>query len=348
MAFNPTMTMQQGPGLVGPPQQGNFPMLQQHLNPYGQPSAYGDQPLIKPPYFNWRKKRLNLVAIFISLFVPWLLFCFIFYLNSFKWFYKYPFVCFVITFLALCFVIFLGVKAIQAVRASTEDRETRRNTGYEPTWLVFLFLTSLLAWCLGCYFGYHNFYNRMDAFYGLNNLGSYSGVNPGTHHGQQLMDAGKVLFEPGTHIDFSKSMSFRNNELYCIAPIVSPNYTLAGAPGSYDFWAVGTDCCCGDTVRTASFQCGEYNNPSAAAGLRLMRDEQRPFFRLAVEQAVGAYGIRANHPLFFHWVQDPMISGEAYNWEGHRQFLIGAYAHFGLQSILVCIAAVIFSGIDDK
>jgi len=317
---------------------------------YGQPQgSYGgtmhQDTLVKPPFFNWRRRRLNLVAIFVCLFVPWLLFCFIFWMTSFKVFYKHPAVVGLIAFFALVFVGILGMKALEAVKKS------RREDGsvYEPTWYIFLFLTSFIAWFLGMYMGYHNFYYRMESFYGIQNLGSYKGVDPAKMHGQQLMDAGRVDFMPGTHLDLSRSMSFRNNELYCIAPIVGPNYTLSGAPQSYDFWAVGVDCCCGDTVRAASFQCGEYKNAGAASGLRLMRDEQRPFFRLAVQQAVGAYGLRANHPLFFHWVQDPVTAAEAYRWEGHRQFLIGVYLHFAFQLLLVCLMTCIFARIgDDK
>ena len=38
---------------------------------------------------------------------------------------------------------------------------------------------------------------------------------------------------------------------------------------------------------------GEYNNPGAHSGLRLLDDEQRPFYRLAVEQAEAAYSLKA-------------------------------------------------------
>lgn len=305
-------------------------------NKYG--TMLGDT-IIKPGEFRWRRRRLNLVAIFLCLFVPWLIFCFMFWLTSFKLFYRLPAVCYLIAFIVFVFIGTLGMKAIDAIKRSRAGDQN-----YEPTWCVFLFLTAFLAWCLGMYTGFSNFHWSMDAYYGIMNLGSYAGVNPATTHGQQLMDAGRVVFQPGTHLDLSKSMSFRNNELYCIAPIVANN----SLSESYDFWAVGVDCCCGDTVRSANFQCGEFDNSQAHSGLRLMRDEQRPFYRLAVQQAISTYGIGAKHPLFFHWVQDPVSAGESYRWEGYRQYLIGVYLHFAFQLFCVCLCTLIFSRMEDK
>jgi len=315
------------------------------LYKYG-PSGYGGaDTIIKSPYFQSRRRRLNLVAIFICLFVPWLLFCFMFWLTSFQMFYRKPALCFFIAFLALVFVIMLGVKAVEALKNSRESDGSL----YEPTWYVFLFITALFAWVLGIYCGYHNFYYRMEAYYGLQNLGNYAGVDPHTTPGQQLMDGGRVVFQPGTHLDLARSMSFRNNDLYCVVPIVRSNCSnCMDAPETYDFWAVGVNCCCGDTVRAANFQCGEYKNNQASAGLRLMKDEERPFYRLAVQQAVGAYGIKSNHPLFFHWVSDPVAATESYRWEGHRQYLIGVYLHFAFQLLCVCLTTCAFSRMGDE
>ena len=43
---------------------------------------------------------------------------------------------------------------------------------------------------------------------------------------------------------------------------------------SYDYWAVGVNCCKG-----GNFRCGEYNNPKAKNGVRLMDDTQRSYFK---------------------------------------------------------------------
>lgn len=293
---------------------------------------------MKPPLLSQRR-RLNLVAICICLFVPWLLFCLMYSVTSFRLYYKSPAAAYLIALLGLLFVCFLGVRAAHAIRAHCSRGD---DPFYEPTWYVFLFITSLIAWILGVYYGLHNFYYRMESYYGIENLGNYHDVDPATTRGQQLMDAGRVIFKPGTHLDLQKSMSFMNNDLYCVTPIVSANHSLKGAE-SYDFWAVGTNCCCGESVRDAKFQCGEYGNIRASAGLRLMRDEQRPFYRLAVQQALSSYNIKSEHPLFFHWVQDPIVATEALNWEGHRQFLFGVYLHFAFQLACVCLAACCFA-----
>ncbi len=95
----------------------------------------------------------------------------------------------------------------------------------------------------------------------------------------------QVYFADNTRLDTSRSMGFKNLDLYCVAPIVNGNSALE----SYDFWAIGLNCCSGVS---SDFRCGEWNNPHARSGLRLMRDDQRPFFRLAVQQAAAAHKLK--------------------------------------------------------
>merc|ERR1719491_1298925 len=100
------------------------------------------------------------------------------------------------------------------------------------------------------------------------------------------------------------------------------------------------NCCSG--IRP-DFHCGEFNKNHATAGLRLMRDDERPFYRLAVQQAEAAYNIRADHPLFFHWMHDPIAEVMAYYDEGVKYFFLGIFAHFVLQLFLVIVASLAFS-----
>eukprot|EP00443_Scrippsiella_acuminata_P017585 CAMPEP_0115252966 /NCGR_PEP_ID=MMETSP0270-20121206/44425_1 /TAXON_ID=71861 /ORGANISM="Scrippsiella trochoidea, Strain CCMP3099" /LENGTH=235 /DNA_ID=CAMNT_0002668449 /DNA_START=69 /DNA_END=773 /DNA_ORIENTATION=- len=183
-----------------------------------------------------------------------------------------------------------------------------------------------------------NFSSNLQPFYDVLNLNYYAGVDPLKLQGQQLMDAGRIIFTENARLDLSRSMGFKNSEIYCVAPVtvVSKNVSHADLM-TYDFWAVGMNCCSGN-AKAADFSCGDYNNPRAHAGLRLMRDDQRAFFRLAVQQAEAAYNIKAVHPLFLHWMQDPMAEVNSYQDNGYRYYLIGIWSHFGIQLFLVVCA----------
>merc|ERR1740139_910007 len=133
------------------------------------------------------------------------------------------------------------------------------------------------------------------------------------------MDAGRIVFKAGSHLDISKSMGFKNMDIYCVAPVVSATNKTA-ATASLDFWAVGINCCSG---HMPDFHCGEFYNSNARSGLRLMRDDQRAYFRLAVEQAEAAYNIQATHPIFMYWMQDPATEINAYQDDAYKYWLIG-------------------------
>lgn len=273
-------------------------------------AAYGAAPIYKQSldydFGAHRKRQTGIVPFCTSLFVPWLLFAFLTSTLSFSVRYYSPVVahlsavsCFLLAFL-------LGYLAYAAWRARSSM----------APWYVFVFATTLLACVAGLVLGSRNFAANMEPYFDVTNLSTYSSVDPRAFRGQQLMDMGQALFVPTAKLDLTKSYGFRNSDVYCVAPIVSGN----GSMPNYDFWAVGLNCCSG---HVPDFACGEYNNPYAHSGLRLMRDDLRPYFRLAVQQAEAAHRIQGRHPIFMYWMQDPQAEVLAYQDEGYKTYLTG-------------------------
>lgn len=299
---------------------------------------YGASVLKAPSNFaHGQRRRMNALAIGLNVFLPWLLFCAVFGVISFNVkIGSYPQV-------ALTpFVLVLGVVAVVITAGLAIKYKRTRVHGWtegEPTWLMFASVAMALALVLGFVFGDMNYFYNYQAYGDESSLNTFEKVNPAKDKGEALMDAGRVYFTEGTKLDFQKAMSFRNGNLYCVAPIVLGNDTLA----SYDFWAAGVDCCAGGDA--SDFRCGEFNNPNARAGLRLMKDEDRPFFRLAVQQAESAYYIEAAHPLFFQWVQDPVSQVDSYRDHCFMYFLLGICSHFVFNSFCVACAVLGFSKI---
>mmetsp|Transcript_72956 Transcript_72956/g.144573 ORF Transcript_72956/g.144573 Transcript_72956/m.144573 type:complete len:144 (-) Transcript_72956:49-480(-) len=141
-------------------------------------------------------------------------------------------------------------------------------------------------------------------------------------------------------------MVFRDIDLHCVAPVGIQNGTDGKMPvlGNYDFWAVGLNCCPGESP---DFHCGEFSNPRAHSGLRLMRDELRPFFRLAVQQAAATFNIQAKHPIFLYWLQDPTKEMNAYQEEGFKYFTLGIFSYFSIQFFLVVAGSMGFAKLAD-
>lgn len=274
-----------------------------------------------------KRRRMNLVAICLNIFLPWFMFSSLYAAMSFSFHYQRPAVTWLLVFLGVCVVFLAGLMAVQARK---KDRD--------PMWYTFATIALALAVVLAVILGDMNFSYNMQPFYDIENLNTYPSVNPAREKGQQLMDAGRVYFADGAMLDMRKAMGFKNLDLFCVTPIVHGEDQLA----SYDFWAVGINCCSGVS---ADFRCGEFNNPHARSGLRLMRDDQRPFFRLAVQQAEAAYNIKATHPLFFYWMQDPVAEMNAYRDDGFKYYLLGIFTHFAFNLFCVVIAVVGFSKI---
>lgn len=276
------------------------------------------------------RKRLNIVAILVAVFVPWLLFSGMYAATCFEIHYKQPGVWMI---LLVCGVLVVLVTAGLALNAM---RQKYTKSDYEPSWYVFLFLTCLIAWIVAVVAGSTNYTTNMVPYYDLQNLNTYTAVDVTTTRGQQLMDAGRVKFVDGTRLDLGKSMGFKNSIMYCVAPIVSNVAQMS----LYDFWAVGTGCCSG---LSSDFHCGQFNNPNANGALRSINDGARPFYRLAVQQAEATFNIKAEHPIFFEWTQDPVGRAQGFWTDGIRAFFMGVVAYFVVQLFMVLCATMAFS-----
>jgi len=299
-----------------------------------QPLAYN---LPAKPFSRPQRKSVNIVMVLATLFIPWITFVATMSLEGFSLHYSDNASCKTLSIVILCGVLCFGLLAVNAWRKQQSEGLQ------DPTWLIILFVTSLIAWFVGMASGNGIFTSCMKPFYEVNALNVYQSVDPSLYGGQQLMDAGTIVFTPNAELDFKHAMGFKNLDTYCVSPIVSPTSqvaTNASEARSYDFWAVGLNCCSG---HAADFQCGEYNNPSAKSGLRLMRDDQRAYFRLAVQQAEAAYNIRAGHPIFLYWMQNPQTEINAYQDDGYKYFLLGVFSFFAYQLFIVVASTIIVS-----
>jgi len=302
-------------------------------SPDYQQSYTGDLgPVLKSrlPLVGGQRRTFNFVGICICILMPWVLFCGLYSMFSFTLFYNSPSLCYMLFAVIVIVVVAFGLGSMLKMWRNNE----------EPTWNIFLFLSCLVACAAGFGSGIYNFSQNMQPYYDVSGMNVYPAVDPANVLGQQIMDSGHMVFTPASHLDLQKSMGFKNKDVYCVAPIAVGNQTLA----TYDFWAVGINCCSG---QGADFACGEYSNPSAHSGLRLMHEDQRPYFRLAVQQAEAAYNIRANHPVFLYWMQDPIAEINAYQDAGFKLFLFGVFSYFAVQLVSVFFTMLAFAQYSD-
>jgi len=324
------------PSGFGGPAQDNLMQYYQHPpQMYGAFGGFQDKPRWSGP-----KKRLNLVSMIVALVVPCSMFIAIFSILSFETHYRTQEVALFLVGLGLIVVAVLGYFAVNSMRHGGNGDPMGAN------WYIFTFFTGFLAWSMGVAAGSANFGRNMRPYYNVAAMNSYPAVDPTTMHGQQLMDAGRMTFKPGSQLDLRYSMGFRDVDFYCVAPVATRNSSdgTVKMQGNYDFWAVGLNCCSGESH---DFHCGDFSNPRAHSGLRLMREELRPFFRLAVQQAEAAYNIQARHPVFLYWLVDPTLEMKAYEEEGYKYFTLGIFAHFSMQLFLVVAASMGFSKFAD-
>lgn len=117
-------------------------------------------------------------------------------------------------------------------------------------------------------------------------------------------NAGEIVFADVARVDPSKSVGYKDHNVFCVAPVASD------APlDTIQFWAAGTDCC----GSRGSFVCDDSWNPKARSGIvirnatfEMMGTDLRAQYMKAVRLAEVTYAIAsAKEPIFVRWVADP-------------------------------------------
>lgn len=276
--------------------------------------------------------RMNVLPMFMNLFAPWGLFILILGVNTFSTAYKSPGVAKGVTALG---VIFFVVTVLVAIN--------RRKWDPEPSWFSYFALATgigvFAAWGLGT-----DIYSRYTLPYNeINDLKVVSHMDASKERGQNVMDGGIFYFADGNAIDATRSWHFKQGSIYCVAPIIKGEAGKAvPETGSFDFWAVGKDCC---SVSSSDFRCGAYDNPLARSAIRVLGEEERRFYRLAVEQSETLYGVMATHPIFFEWSQDPLAVVNSWSSKAFTIYVIAVIAGFVVALLGVSLASCRFAWI---
>jgi len=214
-------------------------------------------------------------------------------------------------------------------------------SGRERSLLLITSACCLVAWVSGYAWGDYNYQSLMRPYYDITQLNTYPSINPQNVTGAQVMDAGMIEFIGGSRSLPEYSLGFKNGDTYCVAPIgkvnASGNATGNASGSTFDFWAVGMNCCAGHGVE---FKCGEYNAMSTW-GLRVMEDSHRNMYEVAVKQAEASFNIRAPHPVLVYMMTDPKQEVQEYSDDGIKNFTFAIFAYFAFQIAVVVGAAAV-------
>lgn len=202
-----------------------------------------------------------------------------------------------------------------------------------PLWFKFGSITSTIAYVLAFCAGFAIFHSYLFPYFLLEDMKFYMDLDVTNKQGKNMMDAGRIEFIPGTHLDLGRSWHYTYGNVYCVVPIVGPS----GKPANdiYDFWAVGLNCC---ATTSADFRCQEYNNARVHSGLRSLDWFSEPFYEKAILQAESIHNITAKHPLFFQWTEDPFFVMDTWRQEGWR-----AYLAVVLSYLIICIFSTLLA-----
>jgi hypothetical protein len=273
------------------------------------------------------RMRMNIIPMFLAVFLPWVIYIVVSHINSFQIRHVRPAQCF-----ALTSVFWIGW--LFYVRFCIQSR--RRHP--EPTWYSYFALMIGFAVVFGTAFGNANYVKNMSQYYNEKDMKIINHLDPDLERGQNVLDAGLFYFADGTHVNTAHSWHFMAGTLYCVAPLSG----MRGSPvtQTYDFWAVGKDCC---STSASDFQCGDWANPKARSGARVFDQDDIDHYRLAVEQTETLFDIMATNPVFILWQEDPLATILAWSRIGFSWWLKSVCAFFVFSLFCVVMATSQFA-----
>lgn len=155
----------------------------------------------------------------------------------------------------------------------------------------------------GTWVGLFSFNCCIGEYWTVQKLESRQNVLPSEPAGAYA-NAGGLIFADEARVDPSKSVGFKDINVFCVAPVASD------APmDTVQFWAAGVDCC----GARGSFVCDDAWNPKAHGGLvirngsfSVAHEDIYSQYMKAVKLAEVTYSIAsAKEPIFVRWVEDP-------------------------------------------
>mmetsp|Transcript_70452 Transcript_70452/g.139788 ORF Transcript_70452/g.139788 Transcript_70452/m.139788 type:complete len:341 (+) Transcript_70452:72-1094(+) len=279
------------------------------------------------------RMRMNIVPVFLNAMVPVGVFVFCCAMTSIGGLmYTRPlFVKCCIALVGLCWLLSVAI----AIWARWHEPD--------PSWFTYSAMSVGVAFLLGTFAGYTIFTYHTKPYFQLRDLKVSHGIDASRNAGMEVNDAGILHFRPGSHVDYSISWHFKSRSLYCVAPIIS-NTSQVPFGQTYDFWAVGKDCC---SMTAADFRCGSWGHQgSTMGGIRVVDEDDAAMYRLAVKQTASLYNIMAPLPIFVEWSVNPELEALEAKRKGFRIFTNYCVFAFicSLFSVAVALARFSFMG----
>lgn len=211
--------------------------------------------------------------------------------------------------------------------------------GYAKPYRFPLNFLLCLAFGFGTFAGMYSYdtYSYLTFLYGNSRV--YQDALPSAQ-AASYADAGRFSFASEVKVDQEKTVGYfaPDGHNYCIAPIKD----LADV-STYEFWAVGYDCCSGATSGESgdTFQCDGASDPNARGGVVVFDTpgwfgaSNKDKYDMARRKAEASFDLVSSpHPLYVRWVKTENIN-KVETWYRNRAW----YFSFGVTSFFAVLVA---------